>query len=50
MNIPEDWIPIDEAIKFIKDNLMVKGSRFILDNWNYKYIDLRIDMRTGLTP
>lgn len=45
--IPEGWIPFNEAIDFVKKNFMFVNSRFVLDNFDYKYTELRVDMRTG---
>ncbi len=45
-NIPQGWIPLKDAVKFVNDNLMTK-TKFTLDNWDYKYTNIRVDMRTG---
>ena len=47
--IPEGWHPFKEVISFIYANLMSRNPKFVLDNWDYKYINIRIDMRTGNT-
>ena len=47
--IPKGWHPLKEVISFIYANLMSRNPRFVLDNWDHKYINLRIDMRTGAT-
>ena len=44
---PEGWIPLKDAVRFIEDNLMTNGSSFALENWEYKYTNIRVDMRTG---
>lgn len=48
--IPQGWITLNNAIDFIKTNLMTNNTRFVLDNFTEnKYLTLRIDMRTGNT-
>jgi hypothetical protein len=47
MNVPAGWIPLKDAVKFINDNLMVADPRGVLDDWDSKYLNVRIDMRTG---
>ena len=45
--LPKGWISFDAAGKFINANLMTTTPRFVLDNWTCKYINMRVDMRTG---
>lgn len=45
--LPEGWIPLSQGFRWIADHLMLKTPEFIINNWNCKYIDARIDMRTG---
>jgi len=47
IKIPQGWNGLQSNIQFIIDNLMVNNTRFVLDNWDYKYINLRVDMRSG---
>lgn len=47
MNIPKGWIPLKDAVKFINDNLMITDPRGVIDDWDSKYLNVRIDMRTG---
>lgn len=42
-----EWWPLRDAVEWLTQRLICNGSRFVLDNWNCKYIDARIDMRTG---
>lgn len=49
MNIPEDWIQLEAAMELINRNLMYNNPRGVLDDWEAKYLNLRIDMRTGAT-
>lgn len=43
-----EWARFDHALPLIRERLAVNdGGKFILDNWNCKYLDVRIDMRTG---
>lgn len=44
--IPDGWIPLNDAVEFVTNNLMRK-TNFALDNWEYKYTNIRVDMRTG---
>lgn len=43
-----EWVPIDQAYNFLTERVMLKNPRFILDNWDCKYISIRVDMRTGM--
>lgn len=46
-----DWNHgLKQVFKFLQDNIMArsdKGCHFVMDNWTCKYINLRVDMRTG---
>lgn len=45
-----EWHSLTDAFSAIVERLAANdGGKFILDNWNCKYIDVRIDMRTGNT-
>jgi hypothetical protein len=47
--VPSGWIPIETCLAWIKPRLMVSGDqRYVLDNWDCKYVEIRVDMRTGL--
>lgn len=43
----DEWWPLRDAVEWLTQRLICNGSRFVLDNWDCKYIDARIDMRTG---
>jgi hypothetical protein len=45
--LPEGWISLSQGFGWIADRLMVKTPEFVINNWGCKYIDARIDMRTG---
>jgi len=38
---------IDTVCAFVNTHTMASGSKFALDNWECKYINFRVDMRTG---
>lgn len=40
------WQP-QSALDLLREETMARGSRIILDNFDLKYIDARIDMRSG---
>lgn len=42
-----EWVPLGEALRGIEARFMFRDPRFVLDNWDCKYLDVRIDMRTG---
>lgn len=45
--LPQGWIPLGQGFGWIADRLMLKTPEFILNNWDCKYVNARIDMRTG---
>jgi hypothetical protein len=45
--IEGEWLNLETLMDFIKENLMTVNPDFALDNFDFKYIDVRIDMRTG---
>lgn len=45
--LPEGWLDVDQQIAWLKERMMFNDPRFVLDNWDCKYVNLRIDMRTG---
>jgi len=48
-----EWVNLHTVLDFIEENLMTNNPRFVLDDWDCKYINIRVDMRTGkayLTP
>lgn len=45
--VPQDWIPLNEAVDFVKERIMANGSNFVLDNFEYKYTVIRVNMSTG---
>ena len=45
-DIPQGWIPLEQGIEWIKQHSMLTKPSFVLNNWEYKYLMLRIDMRT----
>ncbi len=44
--VPEDWVSLGEAMEWVKNH--VKDVDFLVNNWDYKYTELRVDLRTGL--
>ena len=42
-----EWLNLETLMDFIKENLMTVNPKFVVDNFDFKYIDIRIDMRTG---
>lgn len=42
-----EWQPLASALPAITERLAANGSDFILNHWDCKYLDARIDMRTG---
>ena len=46
--LPKDWIPFSDAVDFIEKHTLESGNSFILEEWDCKYINARIDMRTGM--
>ena len=42
------WISLHKATKMLKERFMGRDPSFVLDNWDCKYINARIDMRTGV--
>lgn len=43
----EAWVPLAEVMPLLAERMMVNGSNWIIGEWKCKYIDARIDMRTG---
>lgn len=48
--IPEGWQPLKVITEFIDMHTMDKkvGSDFVLNNMKGMYLDVRVDMRTGM--
>jgi hypothetical protein len=46
--VPEGWMLLQTAVDFVKEHTMDVDTRFVLDNWEYKYLNIRVDMRTGM--
>lgn len=44
---PANWITLEEAVQWIQPRLLANGSSFIHSNWDCKYVNVRVDMRTG---
>ena len=40
------WHPLRE-LDSVRQFMMVNGSHTVLNNWDIKYLDLRMDMRSG---
>lgn len=40
-------VEFDSAVLALRQRMMFRDPKFVLDNWDCKYIDARIDMRTG---
>ena len=40
------WQPFS-AIDGLKKHVMADGGRLVMDNWDAKYLNIRMDMRTG---
>lgn len=48
-----EWQPLHQAEIRIRERLMTTNPEFVLRNWDCKYINMRVDMRTGnvvMTP
>ena len=46
--ILHEWIRFEDAIKALDDKFCFNdGGKFLLDNWDCKYLDMRLDIRTG---
>lgn len=48
-----EWQPLHEAVLKMRERFMTTNPDFVLRNWDCKYLNARIDMRTGsvcLTP
>ncbi len=43
----DEWQPLDAAASAIRERTLASGSDFLQRNWDCKYLDARIDMRTG---
>jgi hypothetical protein len=44
------WLPLDDVLPTLRENMAVNdGGVFILERWDCKYIDIRLDMRVGAT-
>lgn len=41
----DEWWPLDAAVEWLRDRVAETG--WLARNWDCKYIDARIDMRTG---
>ena len=42
-----EWLNLQTLMDFINENLMTVNPKFVVNNFDFKYIDIRIDMRTG---
>jgi hypothetical protein len=43
------WVPLHEVLPLLRERMAVNdGGRFILARWDCKYLNLRLDMRTGM--
>jgi hypothetical protein len=42
-----EWLPFDQAMASLRQHQMINGSMRALEDWSLKYIDARVDMRTG---
>lgn len=45
--LPKDWMPSHELLTWLRQRMMVNNPDFVLKNWDCKYVNMRIDMRTG---
>lgn len=41
------WMSLRDILDFIDDRFMFNDSKFVIDNFDFKYVDIRVDMRTG---
>jgi hypothetical protein len=46
-HLPAGWITLGQAYNFLRARILADGDHFILDHFDCKYINARIDMRTG---
>ena len=44
----DEWLPLSEVVREINKNIMPNNPKFVLGNWDCKYINIRVDMRTGM--
>ncbi len=44
---PEFATTVNTAFAFLKENSMCNNVRFVLDNLEFEYINVRVDMRTS---
>lgn len=42
-----NWMPFEAGVEFLNSRLMKIDPSYVLKNWEMKYIEVRVDMRTG---
>ena len=43
------WQPLNDLLPRLRERMAVNdGGKFILENWNCKYVEIRLDMRIGV--
>lgn len=49
MTLPlHEWVSLTEILPLLRERMAINdGGKFILGDWTCKYLDARIDMRTG---
>ena len=45
--LPEGWHDLGRQVAWIRERLMTNDPSFVMGRWDCKYVNLRIDMRTG---
>lgn len=43
----KEWLPFDEAVALLRSRLMTTDPSYVLEHWDCKYVNVRVDMRTG---
>ncbi len=46
-SLPEGWLDANEQLKWLRQRMMFNNPDFVLQDWDCKYVNMRIDMRTG---
>lgn len=46
--LPElNWMPFEAGVEFLSQRLMTASADWLPNHWECKYLDVRVDMRTG---
>ena len=47
LGLEGEWTNLQTLMDFISENLMTVNTDFVLNNFDFKYVDIRVDMRSG---